>query len=75
MSNSHKPVSFCVKCSQTLIAGLVDPTPEFKKVMKYIQNTIGNVEPCLSIDPTPPKPSTHNQSAFQSSKQSTTRKV
>ena len=50
MEKSHKPVSFCVKCSQTLIAGMVDPTPEFKKVMKYIQNTIGNVEPGLPVD-------------------------
>ena len=36
MVQSHKSVSFCAKCSQTLIAGMVDLTTEFKKVMKYI---------------------------------------
>ncbi len=53
MVDTHKPVIFCVKCSQTMIAGMVDPTSEFKKVMKCILNSIGNVEPGLPAENVP----------------------
>ena len=54
---------------------MVDPTPEFKKVMKFIQNSIGNVEPGLPVESQPPKSTqVNNSSAFPSSKQTTSTK-